>query len=60
MDTSNSFFPMDMNMQTDNFGGGLSGPQNPQQNNANAFAGNGMANGGPFMGVSTPPRNNFP
>jgi hypothetical protein len=52
---------MDMNMQTDNFGGGLSGPQNPQQNNANAFAGgNGMANGGPFMGVSTPPRNNFP
>ncbi|KAF2653753.1 hypothetical protein K491DRAFT_501635 [Lophiostoma macrostomum CBS 122681] len=60
MDTSNSFFPMDMSMQTDNFGNGLSGSQNLQQNNANAFAGNGMANGGPFMGVSTPPRNNFP
>lgn len=47
MDATNSFFPMDLGMQTD---GTLA--QNVQQNNANVFASNGgMNNGGPFMGV---------
>ena len=61
MDTTNSFFPMDLGtipMQTD----GASGPnglpatpaQSGQQTNANANAFSG--NGGVFMGVSTPPR----
>ncbi|KAF2109405.1 fungal-specific transcription factor domain-containing protein [Lophiotrema nucula] len=65
MDTTNSFFPMDlgsMPMQTDGVNGmpppnaqSQSQSQSPQQNNQNGLSGNG----GVFMGVSTPPRNTF-
>lgn len=60
MDAANSFFPMDIGMQADGMQNGI-GPitQSPQQNNANAFSGNGGVNGGVFMGVSTPPHNNL-
>lgn len=57
MDAVNSFFPMDIGMQTDGTQNGLSMTQSPQQSgvNTNAFSGNGGMNGGVFMGVSTPP-----
>ncbi|KAF2874685.1 fungal-specific transcription factor domain-containing protein [Massariosphaeria phaeospora] len=59
MDTSNSFFPMDlgaMPMQTDSPNGLAEAPI-ANHNNANAF--NAGVNGGVFMGVSTPPSHNL-
>ena len=60
MDTSHTFFPMDLGMQMDNMPNGQQNTQSANQSpqsNTNAYSGNPMLNGGVFMGVSTPPRN---
>jgi hypothetical protein len=49
MDAVQSFFPMDMGMQTD---GGVPLPQSQQQPNANVNAFADDSGGGVFMGVS--------
>ncbi|KAF2705072.1 hypothetical protein K504DRAFT_449120 [Pleomassaria siparia CBS 279.74] len=60
IDTTNSFFPMDlgaMPMQTED-PNGVPPAQPGQQGNTNPFSATGGVNSGVFMGVSTPSHNN--